>query len=206
MDDLSHTFRPFPGETAIYLQQIDRAAADAAAPGGLLAIPADGANAMVGVLGGPLLATMTLPSAILAAATVLIAIFCAIILTMIFLGRIDMRLLLSEADGKASLSRTQAFVFTVVLAASVLSIVASTGNFPAEVPWWILAIMAGSLGTYLASKGIQRSGVQSGEAMTGTAEAARPAASGGSLVRAGRGAASENGPLRMRADGGTYEG
>ena len=58
-------------------------------------------------------------------------------------------------NGKASLSRFQALVFTFVFMIGVVLIIVRTGQFPHTVPPEMLWILGGSLGTYLVSKGIQ---------------------------------------------------
>lgn len=86
----------------------------------------------------------------------ILALFALLIAYCIFVQKIDIKLLLSETNGKASLSRFQALIFTFVLGACLLSIVVETGDLPQRIPWEIVAILGGSLGTYLMSKGIQR--------------------------------------------------
>ncbi len=81
--------------------------------------------------------------------------FGLVILWKIARGTIDLKDLISEADGKASLSRFQALLFTFVFVISLALIVMRTGQFPTEVPLGVWALLAGSLGTYLASKGMQ---------------------------------------------------
>jgi len=70
-------------------------------------------------------------------------------------GTIDVKDIISEANGKASLSRFQALLFTFVFVISLALIVVRTGRFPTDVPLGVWALLAGSLGTYLVSKGMQ---------------------------------------------------
>lgn len=70
-------------------------------------------------------------------------------------GKIDLQFLISEKDGKASLSRFQALVFTFAFMIGIMMIIVRTGQFPSDIPITTLLILAGSLGTYLTSKYIQ---------------------------------------------------
>jgi hypothetical protein len=70
-------------------------------------------------------------------------------------GTIDVKDIISEVNGKASLSRFQALLFTFVFVISLSLIVVRTGRFPTDVPLGEWALLAGSLGTYLVSKGMQ---------------------------------------------------
>jgi hypothetical protein len=88
----------------------------------------------------------------------------AVVLWKILQERVNVKDLLSEPDGKASLSRFQVFLFTFVFVIGVMLIVIRTGQFPTEIPLSVLAILGGSLGTYLVSKGLSRSGAAATEA------------------------------------------
>lgn len=81
--------------------------------------------------------------------------FAALLLLKFYKGTIDLRHLISEADGKASLSRFQALMFTFVFVIALALIVVRTGQFPIDVPLGVWALLGGSLGTYLISKGLQ---------------------------------------------------
>lgn len=90
----------------------------------------------------------------------LILILGVIVLWKIFVGKIDLRFLLSEKNGQASLSRFQFLIFTFVIAAGIiLLIVASFSSGQPKFPvidkgvWALLGISGGS---YLTSKGIQK--------------------------------------------------
>src|SRR5262249_10452555 len=75
---------------------------------------------------------------------------------------IDLRYLISEADGKASLSRFQFLIFTFVIAMSLLVIIFSSNppKFPDanSISPDIFALLGISGGSYLISKGIQTAG------------------------------------------------
>lgn len=81
----------------------------------------------------------------------------AAIVWLIFTGRIDLRLLVSEKDGPASLSRFQFLVFTFVVAACILVLALESGEFPTLTPE-LLGLLGISAGSYVVSKGIQQSG------------------------------------------------
>jgi hypothetical protein len=81
-----------------------------------------------------------------------------------FMGRIKLNKLISEANGDASLSRFQFLIFTYVIAGGVLlgllaSYHAGTAGagvtFPA-IPGDLLALLGISGGSYVVSKGIQK--------------------------------------------------
>ena len=88
--------------------------------------------------------------------TIFISILALIILWLIVTGKIDLRLLISEKDGAASLSRFQFLVFTFVIAMSLFYLIALQGKYP-DIPGDILALLGISGGSYVVSKGIQTS-------------------------------------------------
>jgi hypothetical protein len=98
----------------------------------------------------------------------------AIVLWKIAKGGINIKEVLSESDGKASLSRFQAFLFTFVFVIGVMLILIRTGDFPTDIPLSVLAILGGSLGTYLISKGIGDAGTASTPPPSGTAPSRGP--------------------------------
>jgi hypothetical protein len=76
-------------------------------------------------------------------------------------GTIDLSDLLSETSGsKASMSRFQLLIFTLVIALSLFLVVVSEMKFP-PIPPEILTLLGISASTYAVSKGIQMSGNQS---------------------------------------------
>jgi hypothetical protein len=75
-------------------------------------------------------------------------------------GTIDLRLLVSEQDGSASMSRFQFLIFTFVIATSLLLLVigslgTDTAGFP-KLDASILGLIGISGGSYVVSKGIQK--------------------------------------------------
>jgi hypothetical protein len=70
-------------------------------------------------------------------------------------GEIDLKYLLSEADGSASMSRFQLLVFTVIIGLSLFLIIVSSTppKFP-EVPPAILTLLGISATTYAAGKAL----------------------------------------------------
>lgn len=75
----------------------------------------------------------------------------------IFQGKIDLRYLISEEDGSASFSRFQFLIFTFVISVCLLVLTLESGEFP-KLSQDVLALLGISAGSYLVSKGIQRSG------------------------------------------------
>jgi hypothetical protein len=75
-------------------------------------------------------------------------------------GTIDLRLLVSEQDGSASMSRFQFLIFTFVIATSLLLLV--IGSLATDKPGFppldasILGLIGISGGSYVVSKGIQK--------------------------------------------------
>lgn len=90
---------------------------------------------------------------------IFIGVFGVIILIYVVKGKIDLTKLISEKDGSASLSRFQFLIFTFVIAASLLIIVVSQDppGFPDSIPSEIFILLGISGGTYVISKGIQKS-------------------------------------------------
>ena len=91
-----------------------------------------------------------------------VAIFAAIlgivILVYIITGKIDLKYVISEEDGSASLSRFQFLIFTFVIALSLLLVIVSQNppGFP-TIPPEIFILLGISGGTYVISKGVQKS-------------------------------------------------
>jgi uncharacterized membrane protein len=80
-----------------------------------------------------------------------------IVVWKILTGKIDLKLLISEKEGPASLSRFQFLIFTFVVAMCILVLTLDSGEFP-KLDLNILGLMGISGGSYLVSKGIQKSG------------------------------------------------
>ena len=80
------------------------------------------------------------------------------ILVLIWSGKINLTLLVSEKDGTASLSRFQMLIMTFVVGISLyLIVVSDPAAFP-EIPSGVLALLGISASTYAVSKGIQTAG------------------------------------------------
>ncbi|MGY0714677.1 hypothetical protein [Azospirillum argentinense] len=88
-------------------------------------------------------------------------------------GAIDLRYLISESDGKASISRFQFLIFTFVVAGSLLAVTLTRGAFPVSIPQEVLWLLGISTLGYIGGKTVQVLG--------GTADAATGPASGGML-------------------------
>ena len=82
----------------------------------------------------------------------------AIILVMMVRGKsngIDLKALVSEDDGNASMSRFQFLIFTFVIAMSLLVIILKTGNFP-SIGSDVFGLLGISAGSYVGSKITQK--------------------------------------------------
>ncbi|HBJ86907.1 MAG TPA: hypothetical protein DDZ88_24220 [Verrucomicrobiales bacterium] len=91
--------------------------------------------------------------------TLLVGVAGLTILWQIWIGKIDMSHLFSEgADGQASFSRFQFFIFTFVIAMCLFLVVIGDGTkpaaFPTDIPPGILMLLGISSGSYLVAKGI----------------------------------------------------
>lgn len=75
----------------------------------------------------------------------------------ILTDKIDLSMLLAESNGKASISRLQLLLFTFVIAGLYLLLSIEAGTF-VEVPESVLGLLGISGGSYIVSKGIQKSG------------------------------------------------
>ena len=88
-----------------------------------------------------------------------------VVLWDIVVGRIDLQYLISEADGSASMSRFQLLIFTFVIALSYFLLLVAQLNAPAatpakmvlpDLPNNVLTLLGISGGSYVLSKGIQK--------------------------------------------------
>jgi hypothetical protein len=73
----------------------------------------------------------------------------------VLIGKIDLRYLISEEDGSASMSRFQFLIFTFVVAMCVMVLTLESGEFP-KLDAEIVALLGISGGSYVVSKGIQK--------------------------------------------------
>ncbi len=92
----------------------------------------------------------------------LIGLFAVVVLWKIYNNKIDLKMLISEKNGDASMSRFQFLIFTFVigmgfllLTVSNISLSTPTIEFP-KVGIEIFALLGMSSGGYLISKGIQK--------------------------------------------------
>lgn len=88
---------------------------------------------------------------------ILVFLYGIVILGKMASGAIDLRYLLGESGGGASISRFQLLIFTFVIGLSFFFVVATTKTIP-DVPGDVLALLGISATTYGVSKGIQASG------------------------------------------------
>lgn len=112
---------------------------------------------------------------------VFVGLLVGIILWKILTGRIDLTKLVSETNGDASMSRFQFLVFTfvIVLMWVYLFFYNGDGKFP-DIPPGVLGLMGISGGSYVVSKGIQKSF----ESEQATADTRRSNATAGGAVNA----------------------
>ena len=91
--------------------------------------------------------------------TVFIGLLEGLVLYKILDGTIKLDKLISESNGDASLSRFQFLIFTFVIAMSLFFVIVSQNPiaFPSEIPAGIFSLLGISGGTYVISKGIQKS-------------------------------------------------
>jgi len=98
-------------------------------------------------------------------ACLFLAILAAILLWMIWTGKIDLSGVLAEANGQASMSRLQLLIFTFVIAISLFMLVernsdpksnSTNKGFP-EIPNGVLTLLGISASTYAVGKGISYS-------------------------------------------------
>jgi dolichyl-phosphate-mannose--protein O-mannosyl transferase len=89
---------------------------------------------------------------------IFVGVLAVIILWKIFRNEIDLKKLISEANGDASMSRFQFLIFTFVIALMwiYLFFCNECKEFP-NIPNGVLGLMGISGGTYAVSKGIQKS-------------------------------------------------
>lgn len=104
-----------------------------------------------------------------AAGIVIVSLFAVIVLWNIFTRRIDLKYLLSEKNGKASLSRFQFLVFTFVIGFALVYVTLKNGKLP-DIGASVMALLGISGGSYVVSKGIQRSNEQAADGITTTYE------------------------------------
>lgn len=82
-----------------------------------------------------------------------------VLLYLIIIGRIDLRRLISESNGDASMSRFQFLMFSFVIALSLFLVTISSNPLALPtVPPEILGLLGISGGSYVLAKGIQTSG------------------------------------------------
>lgn len=159
MSATAKEFTPREGETEIHLQQIGAEQVSNASSDILsVKVPSDEIDVLIGLLDGIPHAGMDnlYAMVIVLSCAIFIAALAGLVCWFIGVRNIDISQVLSEADGKASLSRFQALLFSFVFAAGCLAIIIETGAFPQDIPMEVIAILGGSLTTYLVSKGIQR--------------------------------------------------
>src|SRR5215510_15701963 len=75
------------------------------------------------------------------------------LIVLIWTNKIDLKYLVSEEDGSASISRFQLLIFTFVVAIGLFKLVEVKQQFP-EIPNGVLTLLGISASTYAVGKGI----------------------------------------------------
>ncbi|HLA90057.1 MAG TPA: hypothetical protein VJL28_06475 [Gemmatimonadaceae bacterium] len=90
-------------------------------------------------------------------ALILITALAITVIYYMWTGRIDLRRLISEPSGDASMSRFQLLIFTFVVAFGLFLVIVSGDkpSFPETIPSSVLTLLGISASSYLVSKGIQ---------------------------------------------------
>lgn len=103
------------------------------------------------------------------------AVLGAVIIFKMLNGTIDLAFLVSEDDGKASLSRLQFLIFTFVIATGLLLIILAKGEFPA-VGNDVFVLLGISAGSYVGSKIAQKAAASKEEKARAAAPQAQASA------------------------------
>lgn len=93
---------------------------------------------------------------LLGVVTFLIAALAVIIVVWIIRGTIDLKFLIADEAGDASMSRLQLLIFTFVVAIGVLKLLEAGGGFP-NIPNSILVLLGVSGSTYAVGKAVNSS-------------------------------------------------
>lgn len=102
---------------------------------------------------------------LLGVATFLIAALAVIIVVWIIRGTIDLKFLIADEAGDASMSRLQLLIFTFVVAVGLIKVLVASGSFP-DIPNSILVLVGVSGSTYAIGKAVNSSPTE--EANAGT--------------------------------------
>lgn len=102
---------------------------------------------------------------LLGVATFLIAALAVVIVVLIIRGTIDLKFLIADEAGDASMSRLQLLIFTFVVAVGLIKVLVATGSFP-DIPNSILVLVGVSGSTYAIGKAVNSSPTE--EASSGT--------------------------------------
>src|SRR5258708_12133854 len=94
-------------------------------------------------------------------ACVFLGALAVILLIKIVTDKIDLQWLISEDNGRASMSRFQLLVFTFVIAISLVKLTEKLNKFP-TIDNGVLTLLGISATTYSVGKGIQNPGKASG--------------------------------------------
>lgn len=98
-------------------------------------------------------------------ATFLVAALAVIIVVWIARGTIDLKFLIADEAGDASMSRLQLLIFTFVVAVGLIKVLEASGSLP-DIPNSILVLVGVSGSTYAVGKAVNSSPTE--EANAGT--------------------------------------
>ena len=106
---------------------------------------------------------------LLGVATFLISALAVIIVVWILRGTIDLKFLIADEAGDASMSRMQLLIFTFVVAVGLIKFLDASASFP-DIPNSILVLIGVSGSTYAVGKAVNSSPTEEANAGTPTAE------------------------------------
>jgi hypothetical protein len=89
-------------------------------------------------------------------ATLLIAALAVIVVVWILRGTIDLKFLIADEAGDASMSRFQLLIFTFIVAIGLVKVLATSGSLP-DIPNSLLVLIGVSGSTYAVGKAVNSS-------------------------------------------------
>jgi hypothetical protein len=89
-------------------------------------------------------------------ATLLIAALAVIVVVWILRGTIDLKFLIADEAGDASMSRFQLLIFTFIVAIGLVRVLATSGTLP-DIPNSVLVLIGVSGSTYAVGKAVNSS-------------------------------------------------
>ncbi len=93
---------------------------------------------------------------LLGIATFLIGTLAVVVVVWIIQGKIDLKFLIADEAGDASMSRLQLLIFTFIVAIGLVKVLETSGSFP-DIPNSILMLIGVSGSTYAVGKAVNSS-------------------------------------------------